>query len=113
VFDLPAELPVIAVAASGPESAKIAAELGDGLFAVEPDADLVGTWHGLGGRGPAYGEMPLAWAQDEDTAVAAVLEKNAFTPDQVREQFACGPDAKRHLDIARRFAAVGSTTSSR
>jgi hypothetical protein len=113
VFDLPEELPVIAVAASGPESAKIAAELGDGLFAVEPDADLVGTWHGLGGHGPAYGEMPLAWADDEDTAVAAVLEKNAFalsgwkvmaelpnpanfesvtalvTPDQVRKQFAC------------------------
>jgi len=131
VFDLPEELPVIAVAASGPESAKIAAELGDGLFAVEPDADLVGTWHGLGGHGPAYGEMPLAWADDEDTAVAAVLEKNAFaltgwkvmaelpnpanfesvtalvTPDQVRNQFACGPDPKRHLDIARRFAAAG------
>jgi G6PDH family F420-dependent oxidoreductase len=131
VFDLPAELPVIAVAASGPESARIAAELGDGLFAVEPDADLVGTWHGLGGHGPAYGEMPLAWAQDEDKAVAAVLEKNAFTltgwkvmaelpnpvnfeavtalvtQDQVREQFACGPDPERHLDIARRFAGAG------
>ena len=39
VFDLPEELPVIAVAASGPESAKIAAELGDGLFAVEPDGE--------------------------------------------------------------------------
>ena len=37
VFDLPEELPVIAVAASGPQSARIAAELGDGLFAVEPD----------------------------------------------------------------------------
>jgi G6PDH family F420-dependent oxidoreductase len=131
VFDLPAELPVIAVAASGPESARIAAELGDGLFAVEPDADLVGTWHGLGGHGPAYGEMPLAWAQDEDKAVAAVLEKNAFaltgwkvmaelpnpvnfeavtalvTPDQIREQFACGPDPERHLDIARQFAGAG------
>jgi len=55
VFDLPGELPVMAVAASGPESARIAAELGDGLFAVEPDAALINTWHGLGGRGPAYG----------------------------------------------------------
>ncbi len=131
VFDLPEELPVIAVAASGPESAKIAAELGDGLFAVEPDADLVSTWHGLGGHGPAYGEMPLAWAQDEDTAVGAVLEKNAFalsgwkvmaelpnpanfeavtalvTPGQVREQFACGPDPKRHLEVAQEFVNAG------
>lgn len=131
VFDLPEELPAIAVAASGPESAKIAAELGDGLFAVEPDAELVGTWHGLGGHGPAYGEMPLAWADDADTAVQAVLEKNAFalsgwkvmaelpnpanfeavtalaTPDQVRDQFACGPDPKRHLEVAQEFVNAG------
>ena len=131
VFDLPEELPVIAVAASGPESAEIAAELGDGLFAVEPDGELVRRWHGLGGHGPAYGEMPLAWADDADKAVQAVLEKNAFalsgwkvmaelpnpanfeavtalaTPDQVREQFACGPDPKRHLEVAQEFANAG------
>jgi G6PDH family F420-dependent oxidoreductase len=122
---------VIAVAASGPESAKIAAELGDGLFAVEPDGGLVRRWHGLGGHGPAYGEMPLAWAPDEDSAVAAVLEKNSFalsgwkvmaelpnpvnfeavtanvTADQVRDAFACGPDPKRHLAVARQFAEAG------
>jgi G6PDH family F420-dependent oxidoreductase len=131
VFDLPEELPLIAVAASGPESARIAAELGDGLFAVEPDGALVGSWRGLGGHGPAYGEMPLAWAQDEESAVQAVLEKNSFalsgwkvmselpnpvnfeavtatvTPDQVREAFACGPDPKRHLDVARQYADAG------
>jgi G6PDH family F420-dependent oxidoreductase len=131
VFDLPDQLPVIAVAASGPESAKIAAELGDGLFAVDPDGELVSNWHGLGGHGPVYGEMPLAWAEDEDSAVRAVLEKNSFalsgwkvmselpnpvnfeavtasvTPDQVRAAFACGPDPKRHLDVARQFADAG------
>jgi G6PDH family F420-dependent oxidoreductase len=131
VFDLPDRLPVIAVAASGPESAKIAAELGDGLFAVDPDRELVSNWHGLGGHGPVYGEMPLAWAEDEDSAVRAVLEKNSFalsgwkvmselpnpvnfeavtasvTPDQVRAAFACGPDPKRHLDVARQFADAG------
>lgn len=131
VFDLPEELPVIAVAASGPESARIAAELGDGLFAVEPDGELISTWHELGGRGPAYGEMPLAWAEDEESAVLSVLEKNSFaltgwkvmselpnpvnfeaviasiTPDQVREQFACGPDPKRHLHIGQQFVDAG------
>jgi G6PDH family F420-dependent oxidoreductase len=131
VFDLPAELPVIAVAASGPQSAKIAAELGDGLFAVEPDAELIRTWHGLGGHGPAYGEMPLAWAEDEGKAVQSVLETNSFaltgwkvmaelpnpvnfeavteiiTPGQVRARFACGPDPKRHLHVARQFADAG------
>jgi G6PDH family F420-dependent oxidoreductase len=131
VFDLPDEPPVIAVAASGPKSAGIAAELGDGLFATEPDAELVNTWRRLGGRGPAYTEMPLAWAQDEDSAVAAVLEKSSFAltgwkvmaelpnpvnfeaatasigPKLVREQFACGPDVKRHLQVAQQFVDAG------
>lgn len=29
------------------------------------------------------------------------------TPEQAREQFACGPDPKRHLNIARLFADAG------
>ena len=131
VFDLPEQLPVIAVAASGPESAKIAAELGDGLFATEPDGDLVRTWQRLGGSGPAYVEVPLAWAPDEDAAVQAVLEKTSFaltgwkvmaelpnpvnfeaatasiTADQVRKQFACGPDVSRHLEVAQPFVDAG------
>lgn len=131
VFDLPEKLPVIAVAASGPVSAKIAAELGDGLFATEPKRDLVETWQKLGGSGPAYAEVPLAWAPDEDAAVQAVLEKTRFaltgwkvmaelpnpvnfeaatafiTADDVKEQFACGPDASRHLEVARQFADAG------
>src|SRR5579875_135025 len=131
VFDLPGELPVIAVAASGPESLQIAADLGDGLFATEPDGDLVRGWHRSGGDGPAYGEVPLAWAPDEDAAVRAVLEKNSFaltgwkvmaelpnpvnfeaavanvTADQARKQFACGPDVQRHLDVAGQFAEAG------
>jgi G6PDH family F420-dependent oxidoreductase len=131
VFDLPEELPVIAVAASGPASAGIAADLGDGLFAVEPDGDLVSTWQRLGGSGPAYAEIPLAWAPDDDTAAQAVLEKNRFaltgwkvmaelpnpvnfaaattsvTAEQVKAQFACGPDVTRHLEVAQQFVNAG------
>jgi G6PDH family F420-dependent oxidoreductase len=131
VFDLPEELPVIAVAASGPASAGIAADLGDGLFAVEPDGGLVSTWQRLGGSGPAYAEIPLAWAPDEDTAAQAVLEKNRFaltgwkvmaelpnpvnfaaattsvTAEQVKAQFACGPDVTRHLEVAQQFVNAG------
>ena len=83
VFDLPDELPVIAVAASGPESAKIAADLGDGLFATEPDGDLVRTWQRLGGDGPAYAELPLAWAPDEDAAVAGGAGEEQLRADRL------------------------------
>jgi hypothetical protein len=41
-------------------SARIAAELGDGLFATEPDGELVSGWQKLDGSGPVYGEVPLA-----------------------------------------------------
>ena len=131
IFDLPEELPVIAVAASGPASARIAADLGDGLFAVDPDGDLISRWQQLGGHGPAYGEMPLAWAPDEESAVEAILDKSSFsltgwkvmselpnpanfeaatatvTAEQIRRQFACGPDPKRHLEVARQYVEAG------
>jgi hypothetical protein len=91
----------------------------------------VDTWRRLGGHGPAYTEIPLAWAQDEDAAVAAVLEKSSFAltgwkvmaelpnpvnfeaatasigPEQAGEQFACGPDVKRHLQVAQQFVDAG------
>jgi G6PDH family F420-dependent oxidoreductase len=131
VFDLPDQLPVIAVAASGPESVQLAADLGDGLFATEPDGDLLQSWQRLGGSGPAYAEVPLAWAPREEDAVQAVLEKNSFaltgwkvmaelpnpvnfeaavanvTAGQVKDQFACGPDVSRHLEVAQQFADAG------
>lgn len=70
VFDLPEELPLIAVAASGPLSARIAAELGDGLFATEDKASIVQHYRGAGGSGPGYAEVPMAWAPDERSAWA-------------------------------------------
>jgi hypothetical protein len=31
----------------------------------------------------------------------------SITADQVREQFACGPDVSRHLEVAKQFADAG------
>src|SRR4051794_23946248 len=78
VFDLPDTLPPIVVAGSGEASAKLAAELGDGLFAVEPDADLVDAYQAAGGKGVRYGEVALAWAEDEERAVQAALETSRW-----------------------------------
>ncbi|WP_432547215.1 TIGR03557 family F420-dependent LLM class oxidoreductase [Kineococcus sp. SYSU DK004] len=131
VFDLPEELPVVAVAASGPASARIAAELGTGLFATEPKADMVSRWKELGGSGPAYAEVPMAWAPDEQSAVDAVLEKSRWavtgwkvmselpnpvnfdaatqtvTGDHVREMFAVGPDVGQYLANAQQYVDAG------
>lgn len=131
VFDLPDSLPLIAVAAGGPRAARIAAELGDGLVATEPNPELIGAYRDAGGTGPAYAEAPLAWATDEASAVASAHRLFRFGPtgwkvqselpnvahfeaarswiteDDMRSAFDCGPDVARHLEIARPFVGAG------
>ncbi|WP_448808622.1 TIGR03557 family F420-dependent LLM class oxidoreductase [Agromyces bauzanensis] len=131
VFDLPDELPLIAVAAGGPDAAKLAAELGDGMFGTEPNAELFGAYHGAGGDGPTYGEVGLAWAEDEESAVEAAYASSRWSltgwkvmselPNPVnfeasatyvrREDIAarmpCGPDVAKHVEAIRAYEDVG------
>jgi G6PDH family F420-dependent oxidoreductase len=131
VFDLPAELPVIAVAAGGSASAKIAAELGDGLFATEPKGSIVEAYRTAGGEGPRYAEVPMAWAPDEDSAIKAVLETSRWAvtgwkvmselpnpvnfeaasatvrPEDVAKQFAVGPDVQRYVEHVQQYVDAG------
>ncbi|MGK5498071.1 TIGR03557 family F420-dependent LLM class oxidoreductase [Streptomyces sp. URMC 125] len=131
VFDLPDEPPLIAVAASGPPSARIAAELGDGLFATEAKPEIVRHYREAGGTGPGYAEVPTAWAPDERTAARAALETTRWAvtgwkvmselPNPVNfaaatttvreedmlEHFACGSDPERYVEMARQYADAG------
>jgi G6PDH family F420-dependent oxidoreductase len=131
VFDLPDELPVIAVAAGGPDAAKLAADLGDGMFGTEPRAELFGAYHGAGGSGPTYGEVGLAWAEDESAAVKAAFESSRWSltgwkvmselpnpanfeasaqfvrEEDIAKQMPCGPDAAKHVEAIREYEAVG------
>lgn len=131
VFDLPDSPPLIAVAASGGESARIAAELGDGLFATEPKSAIVQDYRDAGGDGPGYAEVPMAWAPDEHTAARAALETSRWAlsgwkvmselpnpvnfeaaTTTVREEdvlghFACGPDPARYVEAARQYVDAG------
>jgi G6PDH family F420-dependent oxidoreductase len=131
VFDLPEEQVPIAVAIGGERGARIAAELGDGIFATDPERELISAYEAAGGDGVRYCEVPLAWAPDEDAAAESahsmfrfgVLGWKVLTElpnpinfeaatelvdvDDLREAFACGPDAERHLDVAREFAEAG------
>jgi len=119
------------VAASGPASARIAAEFGDGMFATEPNPDLVQAYQHHGGRGPCYAEVPLAWAPDEEQAVRAAWQTSRWavtgwkvmselpnpvnfeaatrtvTEDAIRQQFAVGPDPQVHVTAVRKYADAG------
>jgi G6PDH family F420-dependent oxidoreductase len=131
IFDLPDETPTMAVAVSGPNSVALAAQHGDGLFAVEPNGDLVAGYRDAGGTGPLFCEVPLAWATTEQAAVTAAHTMNAWSvtgwkvmaelpnpvnfeaaaatvrEDDIREQFACGPDVERHLEVIGQFTDAG------
>ncbi|WP_026328598.1 TIGR03557 family F420-dependent LLM class oxidoreductase [Streptomyces sulphureus] len=131
VFDLPEKLPLIAVASSGPLSARIAAELGDGLFATEPKTEIVGAYRTAGGDGPRYAEVPMAWAADEETAAQAALKTSRWavggwkvmselpnpvnfaaatttvTQQDILAQFACGPDPARYVEVTQPFVDAG------
>ncbi|MBF6162135.1 TIGR03557 family F420-dependent LLM class oxidoreductase [Nocardia cyriacigeorgica] len=131
VFDLPESPPPIAVAAGGPDAARIAGELGDGLFATEPEARIVEDYRAAGGTGPRYAEVGMAWAPDEQTAAEAAHETSRWAVtgwkvmselpnpvnfaaatttvrvDDIREAMACGPDPARYLEAAQNYVDAG------
>jgi G6PDH family F420-dependent oxidoreductase len=131
VFDLPDKLPVIAVAAGGQNAAELAATHGTGLFATEPRSVLVEAYAGKGGSGPKYAEVPMAWATTAEAGVQEALKTTAWsvtgwkvmselpnpvnfeaaaktvTADDIREQFAVGPDPEPYVEAVRKYTDAG------
>lgn len=131
VYDLPETLPEIVVAAGGPQAARLAAELGDGLFSTDPDASLVEAWTAAGGSGPRYAEAPTAFAPDVRSGAEAAHRRFRFgqlgwkvlaeLPDptafdqatqavrveDMEEAFACGPGVERHVEVVQPFVEAG------
>src|SRR4051812_41223672 len=131
IYSLPDELPPIAVAAAGPEAAKLAARAGDALISTAPDAELVKTYQTEGGEGPRYGQLTVCFDRDEAAAVKTALEwwPNAalkgelgqelplprhfeqaaenVTEDEIKEAIVCGPDVDRYLEKITEFDDAG------
>jgi len=131
VFDLPDQLPVIAVASGGPGASKLAAEYGSGLFATEPKSELVEAYAQHGGTGPKYAEVPMAWAPDEDAAAQEALRTSRWaltgwpvmselpnlvnfdaasstvTVEDIKGQFSCGPDLDLHVQQVQPYVDAG------
>jgi G6PDH family F420-dependent oxidoreductase len=123
----------IAVAASGPASADLAAEFGDALVAVEPDADLVERF-ASGGRAhgkPRYGQVAICYGPDEQECRKTAVDQWRWSSlgwpamselpgpssfeaasqfvreEDVAEKVPCGPDLDRHVAAVRRFLDAG------
>ncbi|HEX2172862.1 MAG TPA: TIGR03557 family F420-dependent LLM class oxidoreductase [Dehalococcoidia bacterium] len=132
IYTLPDPLPEIAVAAGGPEAAKLAGRRGDGLVSTSPQADLVKEFQQAGGAGkPRYGQLTVCWAADEATArrIAHEWWPNSAIPgelgqelplprhfeqaaqtvreEDVAQSVICGPDPQRHIEAILKFVDAG------
>ena len=132
VYTLPEEPAPIIIGASGPGSATLAGQIGDGLCSVGPNKEAVQTFNQSGGKGkPTYGQMTVCWANDEASARKTAHELWAFsalpgelsqelpTPthfeqatqivseEMVAEKIICGPDPARHVDQLRKMIDAG------
>jgi G6PDH family F420-dependent oxidoreductase len=134
LFTLPVTPPEIIVAASGPKTAALAGEIGDGLMGVVPDARVVSAFESAGGKDKRrLGQVHVCWAESEDTArkiaraqwpnaalkgaaLSELARPNDFEQltdplpeDVVVSDVVCGPDPGKHVEGIARFAAAGFT----
>jgi coenzyme F420-dependent glucose-6-phosphate dehydrogenase len=132
IYSRPDQLPPIMIAAAGPKSAEMAAELGDGLIATEPDRELAQRFRkNAGAQKPCYGELHVCFDPDEKKAqqlaheiwpvaglpgqlfselpIPSLFEKtaNLVTVEQVAKLIPCGPDPEKHLNGIRQYIEAG------
>ncbi|WP_436930881.1 TIGR03557 family F420-dependent LLM class oxidoreductase [Halosimplex halobium] len=130
LFTLPDETPPVFVSGTGPKSAAMAGEIGDGLVSTAPVGEFVDRFR-EGGEGPRYGQVTVCYADDAASAreTAAEYWPNGASPgsinwelrtpkdiegatervdeDLIAEKVVCGPDADDHIEQIERFVGAG------
>jgi G6PDH family F420-dependent oxidoreductase len=135
LYTLPEQTPPIIVAASGPESAEIAAEIGDALVSTSPDTEVVDAFDAAGGSGkPKYGQITVQYSADEEKSAAVALEywgytvlggqasqelslpkhyqeaiEGLATPEVVKKSVVCGPDPAKYHEKVKAYVDAGFT----
>lgn len=132
VFDLPDAPVPIAVAASGSDSAELAARSGDGLIATEPDAELVDEFRRAhDGAAQTWNQIPVCFGSDADKALERAhhtfrwsalgwkvqaelpnpLNFDAASaqvrPEDLRSSIPTGPDVGPYVDAVEKVASAG------
>jgi G6PDH family F420-dependent oxidoreductase len=132
IYTLPDELPPIVVATAGERATQMAGRIGDGMFGLIPDPDVVQAFEEAGGRGkPKFGQIHVCWAENEDDAKKTALEwwPNAAAggnlpwelplpshfesatehadEDLIAESIVCGPDPQPMIEGIREFIDAG------
>src|SRR5688572_18627668 len=131
----PAIPPPIYVAASGPRSAALAGEIGDGLIAATIDAKLVDVFRGSGGHGKAHlGQLHISLATTVDEALERAWEwwpvgavpsgvlgelarprdfeavAHSAAREAIRDTVICAADTEPIVEAIDRYVAAGYDT---
>lgn len=135
LYTLPDELPPIIVGASGPESAEIAAEIGDALVSTSPDKEVADAFDAAGGSGkPKYGQITVCYGADEEQAAQTAMDiwgytilggqasqelalpkhyqeaiQSVITPEVIKESVVCGPDPAKYHEKVQAYIDAGYT----
>jgi coenzyme F420-dependent glucose-6-phosphate dehydrogenase len=132
IYSLPDEPPPLLVAVAGESSVELASRLGDGLIGVAPVAESVEQFRSEGGEGkPAYGQLHVCWAEEEDAAKELALKQwpngaiggsyflelplpahfeeaaEVLDADDIGESIVCGPDPERHRAAIQEYVDAG------
>ena len=74
LYTVPDEQPPTIASAFGPQTARWAADHGDGLWCSGPQADVVDAYEDAGGDGPTYTQLHVCYAETEADAIDTVHE---------------------------------------
>jgi G6PDH family F420-dependent oxidoreductase len=90
LFTLPEKAPEILIAASGPNSAELAGEIGDGLITTSPEPEVLNAFRSTLKHtdAPCYAYITACYAEDEDKAKKLVVEQwpNAGLPGELNQE---------------------------
>ena len=121
IYDVPDEPVPIVVSAFGERAARLAADIGDGLWTTGT-GDTITAWEDAGGAGPVYSQITFCWAPEREealdtahrvwptSAVPGQLSQDLPTPehfemassivtrDMIADRVPCGPDIEPLID---------------
>ena len=134
LYTLPDKPPPVVVAAAGPKSAALAAEIGDGLVNSAPQKEVVDRYNQAGGKDkPKHGQFTFCWARTEEEALNTAYElwptsalkgnvsqelplpsyfedlATIVTKEQRAQKVIHGPDPERLVAGIRRYVDAGFT----
>jgi G6PDH family F420-dependent oxidoreductase len=131
IYTVPDTLPEIYVAASGVDSAELAASIGDGLISTAPNQETVSAFTTNGGSAPVIGQLTVCWGDDEQAQIELAKKLWGYTVlpgqysqelalplyyeqglelvtnDKVAESIVCGPDVEKIHERIQKFVDAG------